>query len=238
MRLASITLAAALCAGSIPCASQDGQRPSVRSVSPPKVIRTHRPRIADDFFKQEAVHFERAPGLAHRDGQRSEWNNRALSAQGLRDAQALAVRLAAESPATIYSSPYLRARQTVEPLARHLRIAITQIDDLRERLLGAELTDDWSTHMRRAWRDFDYCLGGGESSRQAQRRVLGVLQDLRARHATGTIVAASHGNLIALALDAMAQGIDYDFWNSMPWPAVYSLTREANGWLANSPGLR
>ena len=60
VRLASITLAAALCARSIPCASQDGERPSVRNVSPPKVIRTHRLRIADDFFKQEAVRFERA----------------------------------------------------------------------------------------------------------------------------------------------------------------------------------
>jgi endonuclease YncB( thermonuclease family) len=60
VRLASITLAAALCAGSIPCASHDGERPSVRNVSPPKVIRTHRPRITDDFFKQDAVRFERA----------------------------------------------------------------------------------------------------------------------------------------------------------------------------------
>jgi endonuclease YncB( thermonuclease family) len=59
VRLASITLAAALCAGSIPCASQDGERPSVRNVSPPKVIRTYRPRIADDFFKQDVVRFER-----------------------------------------------------------------------------------------------------------------------------------------------------------------------------------
>ena len=40
--------------------SQDGERPSIRNVSPPKVIRAHRPRIADDFFKQEWVRFERA----------------------------------------------------------------------------------------------------------------------------------------------------------------------------------
>src|SRR5262249_16273042 len=59
MSLASITLAAALGAWSIPCASQDGDRPSVRNVSPPKVIRTHRSLIADDFFKQDAVRFER-----------------------------------------------------------------------------------------------------------------------------------------------------------------------------------
>ena len=57
--LASITLAAALGAWSIPCASQDGGRPSVRNVAPPEVIRTHRLRITDDFFKQEAVRFER-----------------------------------------------------------------------------------------------------------------------------------------------------------------------------------
>src|SRR6478736_10036564 len=31
--------------------SQDGERPSIRNVSPPKVIRTHRTRIADDFFQ-------------------------------------------------------------------------------------------------------------------------------------------------------------------------------------------
>ena len=59
VRFASITLAAALGAWSIPCASQDGGRPSVRNVAPPKVIRTHRLRITDDFFKQEAVRFER-----------------------------------------------------------------------------------------------------------------------------------------------------------------------------------
>ena len=53
--LASITLAAALCAASTPCASQDGERPSVRNVSPPKVIRTYRPRIGADFLVQRLV---------------------------------------------------------------------------------------------------------------------------------------------------------------------------------------
>jgi len=61
--LASITLAAALGAWSIPCASQDGERPSGRNVFPTKVIRTHRPHITDDFFKQEAVRFERTVAI-------------------------------------------------------------------------------------------------------------------------------------------------------------------------------
>jgi Histidine phosphatase superfamily (branch 1) len=119
----------------------------------------------------QPVHFEDVPGHEHHDGPRSEWNNRPLSPQEILDAQELSATLAVESPISIYSSPYLRVRQTVEPLARHLRIAITEIDGLRERLLGADLTDDWNTHMRRAWEDFDYCLrwwrikpGGARSS--------------------------------------------------------------------------
>jgi hypothetical protein len=67
--------------------------------------------------------------------------------------------------------------------------------------------------------DFDYVLPGGESSRQAQHRVLRVLDEVRTRHNTGTIVVASHGNLITLALHAMADGIDHDFWKAMPLPA-------------------
>ena len=59
--IASIVLAAALCAGPAgPFASQGGERPPVPDVTRPKIIRTHRLRIPTDFFKQDAVRFERA----------------------------------------------------------------------------------------------------------------------------------------------------------------------------------
>ena len=38
--------------------------------------------------------------------------------------------------AAIYSSPYPRAVQTVEPLSRRLGFEIGLVDDLRERLLS------------------------------------------------------------------------------------------------------
>jgi 2,3-bisphosphoglycerate-dependent phosphoglycerate mutase len=186
----------------------------------------------------EPAHFERATGTAQRDGAGSEWNDRPLSPAGIRAARELAVTLVTERPTAIYSSPYLRARQTVEPLAQHLGIAIEIVDDLRERLLAPNLNDDWQIHIQRVWHDFDYILPGGESSRQAQHRVLRVLDEVRARHNTGTIVVASHGNLIALALHAVANGIDHDFWRAMPLPAVYSLERTGNGWRTHGPGLR
>jgi 2,3-bisphosphoglycerate-dependent phosphoglycerate mutase len=122
----------------------------------------------------DPLHFEHAAGSVHRDGPGSEWNDRPLSDKGIRAAEQLAVTLAAEGPTAIYSSPYRRAIQTVEPLADRVGMAIEIVEDLRERLLGSHLSNDWRSHMSRALEDFDYVLEGGESSRQAQRRVIRV----------------------------------------------------------------
>ncbi len=77
---------------------------------------------------------------------------------GIGAAEQPAVRLAAEAPIAIYSSPYRRALQTVEPKADRVGIAIEIVDDLRERLLGSQLSDDWERHTSRASEDFDYVL--------------------------------------------------------------------------------
>jgi 2,3-bisphosphoglycerate-dependent phosphoglycerate mutase len=129
-------------------------------------------------------------------------------------------------------APYRRSS-----LADRVGIAIEIVEDLRERLLGSHLSNDWRSRMSRAWEDFDYVLEGDESSRQAQRRVIRVLDDLRSRHRAGTIIAASHGNLIALALNAIVPTVDHDFWRSMPLPAVYRLEWLGGHWHARGPGL-
>ncbi|HXW84216.1 MAG TPA: histidine phosphatase family protein, partial [Candidatus Binataceae bacterium] len=167
-----------------------------------------------------------------------EENERPLSEAGRAAALALAAELATHRPVALYSSPYPRARQTIEPLALQLGIAIETIDDLRERLLTAAPLKNWRDELRRAWEDFDFKLAGGESSREAQLRVLRVLNDLRARHAHGAIELASHGNLIALALNAMVPRVDFDFWESIPLPAVYRLEFVLGRWrVASGPSL-
>jgi 8-oxo-dGTP diphosphatase len=55
-------------------------------------------------------------------GSRGDWseadNDRPLSKNGRRQAEAIAKRLAKKSPAALLTSPFLRCRQTLEPLAR------------------------------------------------------------------------------------------------------------------------
>jgi 2,3-bisphosphoglycerate-dependent phosphoglycerate mutase len=102
-----------------------------------------------------------------------------------------------------------------------LRVRVRE--DLRERLLSPGHLDDWEEHCRRGWRDFDARLPGGESSRTAQRRVGEALDRIAADHRGQTVAVASHGNLIALALHRHDPSIGFEFWRSMPMPAVYPL---------------
>jgi 2,3-bisphosphoglycerate-dependent phosphoglycerate mutase len=159
---------------------------------------------------------------------------RPLTEKGLLDAHRLCEMNASVRIDAVYSSPYVRARQTIEPIARARDIAINAIDDLRERVLSLSELPDWRAHLRRSWEDFDYALPDGESGRVAQARVMRALDTLATRHAGGTVIAASHGNLIALALHAIVPDVvDYAFWESIPMPAMFTLIRDGKSWRFN-----
>jgi len=155
---------------------------------------------------------------------------RPLTPKGIRDAQQLRDAYTTTRIDAAYSSPYIRARQTIEPIAQARGLSIDTIEDLRERLLSPVDLPDWQTHLRRSWQNFDYAPPGGESGRIAQARVVRVLDTIASRYSSGTVILASHGNLIALALHAFTPGVDYEFWESIPMPAVYTLIRDGSRW--------
>lgn len=69
-------------------------------------------------------------------GERRTWTDdddaRPLSKHGWRQARAVSGRLAQKGASTIYSSPYLRCIQTVEPLAELIGTKVTVDDRLAE----------------------------------------------------------------------------------------------------------
>ena len=75
-------------------------------------------------------------------GRRSEWVGddelRPLSKAGWRQAEGIAERLADEHVTGLYSSPYVRCMQTLEPLAKRLGLTVLADERLAE---GASLTD-------------------------------------------------------------------------------------------------
>ncbi len=158
-------------------------------------------------------------------------DERPLTDAGRRAAEELADELEPYVITRVYSSPYRRAVETVEPTAERRGLPITVLADLRERRLTTTLRDDWLEVLRTAWDDPDYALEGAESGRDAQRRGIGVLDLLRVRHPDGgRLLLGSHGNLISLVLQALEPGVDADFHLAMPMPAIYHLEHDGAGW--------
>jgi len=158
-------------------------------------------------------------------------DQRPLSEEGREAAEQLAEELEPYVITSVYSSPYLRAVETVTPTARRRDLEVHILPDLRERRLTLGPTRDWEDHLRRAWADPDYALEGAESGRQAQRRAIALLDLLRARHADGgRLLVGSHGNLISLMLQNFEPAVDHDFHMAMPMPAIYHLQHDGIGW--------
>ena len=148
---------------------------------------------------------------------------RPLSALGWQQAEAVADALAPLAPAALCSSPWARARQTIEPLAARLGLAIETIPDLRERQLTDRPVEDFAAASRATWDDFSYAHAGGESNLQAQRRAVAAIGEIAARHSGERVIVATHGTLLALILNAHDDSIGFDFWRRITTPDIYRL---------------
>ncbi len=129
----------------------------------------------------------------------------ALNAQGVAQARLTAERLADWSLQAVYASDLGRARQTAEPIAQMLGLAVAVEPGLRERHYGLfegrthdELQRDHPEAYQR-WQDRvpDFALpGGGESLAGLRDRVLAQMNLLAARHRGQKVVAVTHGGVL------------------------------------------
>ena len=140
-----------------------------------------------------------------------------LNAEGRRQAQALAERFAASSVAAVYSSPLERAVETAEPIAKLLGLEVVTREDFLEIEFGewtsrafADLAAD---PLFQRFNSLRSCAAvpGGERMLQAQARMIGGLEAVRARHPHEAVAVVSHGDLIKAAI-AYYAGIPLDLF--------------------------
>ena len=146
-----------------------------------------------------------------------------LSEDGRRQANDLVSVLAELPISTVYSSPYLRAVDTVQPFADQASLEVNLVEDLRERRLSAGIAprSDWRKSLQRAWAEFDWAPPGGESSAQCQRRVAASLLDLAVAHPGDAMLAASHGHAIALFLNSIDRSFGFEDWAALMNPDLF-----------------
>jgi 2,3-bisphosphoglycerate-dependent phosphoglycerate mutase len=145
-----------------------------------------------------------------------------LTALGHKQAERLADTLAGLGIARIVSSTFLRAQQSVEPLARRLGLPIDPDARLIERNLSPEPLEDWRASLRAAWADLDLVLPGGESSRAATARGLAALHAILAEDRLPAVVV-THGNLLSLLLHAFDGRPGYETWENLSNPDLFEV---------------
>jgi probable phosphoglycerate mutase len=128
-----------------------------------------------------------------------------LSVKGLRQADALAARLASVSFHALYCSDLGRALETARRIAARTGHSVLEDMRLRERGLGIleGLTrDEASQHHPEVFAEYaaggpDFVIPGGESASQRLRHAVECLEELGARHAGERIVVVTHGGVLS-----------------------------------------
>jgi 2,3-bisphosphoglycerate-dependent phosphoglycerate mutase len=83
--------------------------------------------------------------------------------------------------------------------------------------------DRFDALVQRAWSSPDKAPHGGESNVQAQDRGVAVVRSIVLRHVGSQVVLATHGNLLALVLNALDPTFGYEFWRQLSFPDIYQL---------------
>ena len=149
---------------------------------------------------------------------------RPLSEQGMNEAKGITDVLKRENIDVIISSPYKRAVQTVEGVAKHLEKEIEIIDAFKERILSEQPVIDFYEAMLQVWSNFDFSLPSGESNHLAQTRGVQATKEILGKYGGQNIAIGTHGNIMVLIMNHFDPIYDFSFWKQLHMPDIYQLT--------------
>lgn len=151
-------------------------------------------------------------------------DHRPLSLKGNRDVERVTSLFNDQRIDAIYSSPYKRAIQTVQGIARYHDVPIQIVDALKERQLADGAMENFQEALQRVWQEPSFAWAGGESNRQAMIRAVQSLQSIIFSHPHDSIVIGTHGNILVLMMQSFDSQYDYAFWQKLSMPDIYRLS--------------
>lgn len=151
---------------------------------------------------------------------------RPLSERGFNDANKVTELLENEGIDAVYSSPYKRAIQTVEGIAKYIGNEIKIIDDFKERILAEKPVEDFTEAITKVWEDHEFSWAGGESNRVAQKRGVNATLNVLESNQGKNVVIGTHGNIMVLIMNFFDSKYGFEFWNQLEMPDIYKLSFE------------
>ncbi|WP_438350652.1 histidine phosphatase family protein [Paenibacillus sp. FA6] len=150
-----------------------------------------------------------------------------LTEEGNQQAEDLADFFQNENIEYIISSPFIRTINTIKPLSVLIKQNIYIEYRLQERILSTTLLENWMELLERTYSDYDLKFEGGESSNEAVKRGMKVIQDMIARP-EGTILIVTHGALMSLIIRHYNKEFGFEDWKTLSNPDIYKLEIQDN----------
>ncbi|ASA19438.1 histidine phosphatase family protein [Paenibacillus donghaensis] len=147
-----------------------------------------------------------------------EERTRELSTKGMADAHKVMDVLAQEGISYFYSSPYIRAVQTIEALAEAMGSSLVLEEDLREMRFM-----EGNRPLQHMFADPDFALTGGESARMWTERAVRVLRQILVNHRGERIAVGTHGAVMTLMMRYWDEQYGLDFVRQTSKPDIYKL---------------
>lgn len=150
-----------------------------------------------------------------------------LTEEGNQQAEELADFFQNENIEYIISSPFIRTINTIKPLSVLINQKIYIEDRLQERILSTTLLENWMELLERTYTDYDLKFEGGESSNEAVKRGIKVIEEMIARP-EGTILIVTHGALMSLIIRHYKKEFGFEDWKTLSNPDIYKLEIQDN----------
>lgn len=150
-----------------------------------------------------------------------------LTEEGFKQAIYLSDLFTGFSIDRIIASPYKRAVQSIEPLAKRIMLEIEPNDLLTERILSTKNLSDWFDKLRTTFDNLDLRFEGGESSNEAMKRIVEVIEEVFDSASQNTIIV-THGNLLSLLLKHYNHNFGFEDWRNLQNPDVFVLKKDNN----------
>ncbi|MFE8697574.1 histidine phosphatase family protein [Cytobacillus sp. FJAT-53684] len=149
---------------------------------------------------------------------------RPLSTKGLADAERITEILENEKIDIIISSPYKRAIQTVEGVAKFLEKEVIIEKGLKERTLSVKPVENFKVAISKGWEEPAFSLEGGESNIIAQKRGIKAILRVIEMYEGKNIAVGTHGNIMVLIMNYFDEKYGFSFWEDLDMPDIYKLT--------------
>ncbi len=127
------------------------------------------------------------PNFANKDDRTRE-----LTRKGLNDRKVITNYLFDKNIDVIFSSPYKRCLDTIEPFAELAKLPINKIENLKERTIG-KWVKNFNEYAIKQWNNFDYKIEDGESLAEVQNRNIKEIENILKNNDGKNIVISTHG---------------------------------------------